>query len=75
MSAVATREPGAAGERERASIEAPAERLFEPEGPTLEALVLSTWHELTCDGRAVCPACGGEMSAGGGCVSCGADLS
>ena len=75
MSAVATREREAGGGHDRASTEAPPERLFEPEGPTLEASVLSTWHELRSDGQAACPVCSGEMAAGSGCASCGSDLS
>jgi hypothetical protein len=75
MSAVATREREAAGGRDRAPTEAPAERLFEPEGPTLEVSVLSAWHELRSGGRTACPVCGGELSAGSGCTSCGSDLS
>ena len=75
MSAAATREREAGGGHDRASAEVPHERLFEPDGPTLEASVLSAWHELSSDGRAACPVCGGEMSAGSGCASCGSDLS
>ena len=45
MSAVATRERGRPG-LERGSAEPPAQRLFEPKGPTLEAAILATWRDL-----------------------------
>jgi hypothetical protein len=63
------------------STESPApqtersERLFEPDGPTLEDLVLGAWEELVADGRTECPVCGGAMSLPRGCQSCGAELS
>jgi hypothetical protein len=49
-------------------------RLFEPSGPTLEDRIVATWDELTAAGRVSCPVCSGEMTRGGGCESCGAEL-
>jgi hypothetical protein len=73
MSAVATRERER-GRRERGREDAPPQRLFEPEGPTLEDSILATWRELTGADRATCPVCSGEMSRTGGCASCGTEL-
>lgn len=72
MGAVATREPTLA---ERPPAEAPAPRLFEPGGVTLEDVVLGAWEELVVEGRAECPVCGASMARTGGCESCGAELS
>jgi hypothetical protein len=76
MSSVATRErmPGA-HTPESGPAEPPAQRLFEPEGPRLEDAILATWDELVDRGRTTCPVCGGTMSAGGDCDSCGSRLS
>jgi hypothetical protein len=51
------------------------ERLFEPDGPTLEDLVLGVWEELVADGRTECPVCGSAMSLPDGCEGCGATIS
>lgn len=72
MAAVATSEPALA---ERPPAEAPAPRLFEPGGMTLEDLVLGLWDELATQGRAECPVCGGSIAPAAGCDSCGAELS
>jgi hypothetical protein len=64
--------------RDRASTESQREgsaRLFEPNGPTLEDVVLGAWEELVADGRAECPVCGSAMSLLTGCEGCGAELS
>jgi hypothetical protein len=74
MSAVATREP-AAGRAERGSAEPPAQRLFEPRGPTLEDSILAAWRNLGSAERASCPVCAGEMSRSGACTRCGSELS
>jgi hypothetical protein len=72
MTATATRDDALV---ERASTEGSTERLFEPGGTSLEDAVLERWDRLVADGRATCLVCGGSMSAGGGCESCGAELS
>jgi hypothetical protein len=59
---------------ERPPTEAPASRLFEPGGSTLEDVVLDVWEDLATIGRAECPVCGGSMGRGAGCDSCGAEL-
>jgi len=73
MSAVATRER-AVGSVERGSAEPPAQRLFEPQGPTLEDSIIAMWRELTNTDRATCPVCSGEMTPASGCSTCGAEL-
>jgi tRNA(Ile2) C34 agmatinyltransferase TiaS len=61
------------------TAERPAERLFEPPRPgggvSLEDLVLGAWEDLSRDGHAGCPVCGGRMHAAGGCDGCGSSLS
>ena len=52
-----------------------AERLFEPGGLTLEDSILGVWEDLSGEGRAECPVCGGRMHAAQGCQGCGSDLS
>jgi hypothetical protein len=74
MSAVATREPSVRG-AERGTAEPPAQRLFDPQGPTLEDSILGTWRELASADRASCPVCSGEMTRAGVCSGCGAELS
>jgi hypothetical protein len=59
---------------ERPPTEAPAPRLFEPGGSTLEDIVLGVWEDLATIGRAECPVCGGSMGRASGCESCGAEL-
>ena len=49
-------------------------RLFEPQGLTLEDVVLGAWEDLVAGGPAECPVCGGSMRTAGGCGSCGSDL-
>ena len=74
MSAVATRERSLCGVA-RGSAEPPAQRLFEPQGPTLEDSIIATWRELASAHRVTCPVCSGEMTRVSGCSSCGAELS
>ncbi len=50
-------------------------RLFEPQGLTLEDLILGAWEDLVAGSPAECPVCGGKLRAAAGCGSCGADLS
>jgi hypothetical protein len=73
MSAVATRAPDLR-RREADSARPPAQRLFEPQGPTLEDAILATWSELVTADRATCPICSGEMSRANGCEACGSEL-
>ncbi len=72
MSAVATPERELAG-LECGSAEPPAQRLFEPKGPTLEDAILALWQELA-SAEATCPVCSGEMTRSGGCSGCGSQL-
>jgi hypothetical protein len=72
MGAVATQEPRFR-RPELDSAEPPVQRLFEPQGPTLEDAILATWQELATAAHAVCPVCAGELSATG-CASCGSQL-
>jgi hypothetical protein len=68
--AVATHErPGAAAQH----VGAPDARLFEPGKVTLEDVVLALCDDLSAEGRADCPVCGGAMVRAG-CKSCGAEL-
>ena len=46
----------------------------EPGGLTLEDRILAAWEDLTGEGRAECPACGGQMRIAGGCEGCGSEL-
>jgi hypothetical protein len=71
MSAVATAEDRV---RECDGAEAPAPRLFDPAGPTLEDAIVQTWDELADAGHAACPVCSGEMSRAGVCERCGSEL-
>ena len=73
MSAVATRRPRAQ-EPELDSAAPPAQRLFEPQGPTLEDSILAVWQELSNADHATCPVCSGQMTRAGGCASCGTEL-
>jgi hypothetical protein len=74
MTAVATREHGVR-QPDSGSAEPPGQRLFEPQGPTLEDAILATWRELASAARAGCPVCAGELSREDGCASCGSQLS
>ena len=74
MSAVATRERSH-GAAERGSAEPPTQRLFEPQGPTLEDAIIATWRELAAAKRTGCPVCSAEMSPAGACPGCGSELS
>jgi hypothetical protein len=69
MTAVATRERPRSG-----SAEPPTQRLFEPQGPTLEDAILAVWNQLASTGRATCPVCSGELSRRSGCEECGAEF-
>lgn len=60
---------------ERPPARAPASRLFEPGGVTLEDVVVALWEELVAEGRAQCPVCGGSITPAAECGSCGAELS
>jgi hypothetical protein len=72
MSAVATHERVRRGD---VHGEQPHEqRLFEPQGPTLEDAILEVWRELTGGDGVTCPVCTGEMTPGGRCQSCGSEL-
>jgi hypothetical protein len=74
MTAVATRER-TLGNLDRGSAEPPVQRLFEPQGPTLEDAILATWEELASADRATCPVCAAEMTRANGCSTCGSELS
>ena len=78
MSAVATSERGAHVADPPAAAH-PAERLFEPRrrhgGVTLEDSLLRVWEDLSRDGHAGCPVCGGRMTVAGTCRECGSELS
>jgi len=73
MGAVATRD-AAPRAPASGSAEPPAQRLFEPQGPTLEDAILATWEELVSRDIATCPVCSGEMSRAGGCKHCSSRL-
>jgi hypothetical protein len=75
MSATAISERAAP--RERAPIESPGARLFEPRAGSLslEDLIVGTWDELVVSGSATCPVCRGRIERTAGCTSCGSDLS
>jgi len=55
----------------------PARRLFEPHtgGVSLEDSILRTWEDLTDQGSAGCPVCGGRQRAASACEDCGSELS
>jgi hypothetical protein len=73
MNVVATAETTTAvDERDRAK--APAPRLFDTPGPTLEDAIVATWEQLSADGHATCPVCAGELSRAGRCERCGSEL-
>ena len=74
MSAVATREPRARPPEADSAVP-PAQRLFEPQGSTLEDSILTVWQDLADADDATCPVCSGEMSRASGCQSCGSVLS
>jgi hypothetical protein len=72
MAALATREQDVAEQPQGGQD---ASRLFEPGGATLEDVVLRLWEDLAAKGCAVCPVCGGSISADVGCGGCGSTLS
>ena len=74
MGAVATRTPPVSP-ADPPATKPSAKRLFEPGGLTLEDTVLGVWEDLTGEGRAECPVCGGRMRAAGACDGCGSELS
>ena len=74
MSAVATH-PRSPFRADPPAAEPSAERLFEPGRLTLEDTILGVWEDLTGEGRAECPVCGGRMRAAGACDGCGSELS
>ena len=78
MGAVATSERGAQVADPPAAAH-PAERLFQPLRPdggvTLEDSLLRVWEDLSRDGHAGCPVCGGRMPSAGACRECGSELS
>jgi hypothetical protein len=49
-------------------------RLFEPGGVSLEDRILGTWEDLTGEGAAECPVCGGRITFANGCEDCGSEL-
>jgi hypothetical protein len=61
------------------AAERPAARLFEPRRPdggvSLEERLLAVWEDLTREGHAGCPVCGGRINVTSGCEACGSDLS
>ena len=73
MSPVAT-QPRRALLSDPPPAERSAERLFEPGGLTLEDTILGVWEDLTGEGRAECPVCGGALRVAGGCEGCGSEL-
>ena len=77
MSAVATRRRSAIVTDPPATAR-PAARLFEPQRPdggvTLEERLLGVWEDLTRQGHAGCPVCGGRMHVAHGCDACGSEL-
>jgi len=79
VSAVATTSPNALV-GDPLTAERPAERLFEPPRPgggvSLEDLVLGAWEDLSREGQAGCPVCGGQMRRATACAceDCDAEL-
>lgn len=75
MSAVATPERSARV-TDPPATERPEPRLFEPRtgGVTLEDSILGIWEDLTGQGSAGCPVCGGRIHVAGGCEACGSGL-
>ena len=75
VSAVATRRRSALVTDSPAAAR-PAPRLFEPRtgGVSLQDSILRTWEDLTGQGSAGCPVCGGRIRVAGGCESCGSSL-
>jgi hypothetical protein len=57
----------------------PAPRLFEPQRPdggvSLEERLLAVWEDLTHQGHAGCPVCGGRIGVASACEDCGSELS
>jgi hypothetical protein len=57
----------------------PEPRLFEPQadpdGVSLEDVILRAWEDLAGSGSVECPVCGGRMRVSAGCEACGSDLS
>jgi hypothetical protein len=78
MTTVATRRRPALVTDPPAAVR-PAERLFEPQRPdggvSLEERLLAVWEDLTRQGDAGCPVCGGRIHAASGCERCGSELS
>jgi hypothetical protein len=78
MSAVATRRRSALIADPPAAAR-PASRLFEPQRPdggvSLEERLLAVWEDLTRQGHAGCPVCGGRMRTAQGCEGCGSAVS
>jgi hypothetical protein len=78
MSAVATRRRSALVTDPPAAVR-PTTRLFEPQRPdggvTLEERLLAVWEDLTRQGHAGCPVCGGRMRIASCCEACGSELS
>jgi hypothetical protein len=73
VAAVATR-----GSARGALVEEPrtdGARLFEPQGRTLEDVILGAWEALEAGRHAECPVCGGSMTMLEGCADCGSELS
>ena len=73
MSALATREH-AVGAIERPQMRRSAPRLFDHGEVSLEDVVLGAWEDLSVEGRAGCPVCGGSMTPAG-CQDCASELS
>ena len=79
MAAVATtdiaRDSGSLGPQTERSTQ----RLFEPQRPdggvSLEERLLAVWEDLTRQGHAGCPVCGGRIHVASGCGDCGSELS
>ena len=78
MSAVATRRRSPLVTDPPATAR-PAPRLCEPQRPdggvTLEERLLGVWEDLTHQGEAGCPVCGGRIHGPSACGDCGSELS
>ncbi len=78
MGAVAT-SAGPALLHDPLAAERPAQRLFDPPradgGGSLEEMILGVWEDLSRQGHAGCPVCGGRMNVGEACDGCGSTLS